>query len=56
MSWAIYQHVAHRISNRTLQELFREFFGLAVANPEIHELSQSWLDITARLTEICLRS
>jgi predicted RecB family nuclease len=37
MSWAIYQHVAHRISNRTLQELFREFFGLAIANPEIHE-------------------
>jgi predicted RecB family nuclease len=37
MSWAMYQHVAHRISNRTLQELFLEFFGLAVANPEIHE-------------------
>jgi predicted RecB family nuclease len=37
MSWAIYQHVAHRMSNRTLQELFQEFFGLAVASPEIHE-------------------
>jgi predicted RecB family nuclease len=36
MSWAIYQHVAHRLSIRTLQELFREFFGLAVSNPEIH--------------------
>ncbi len=41
MSWAIYQHVAHRLSNRTLQELFREFFGLVVANPEIHEFKSA---------------
>lgn len=36
MSWAIYQHVAHRLSIATLEELFHEFFGLAVHNPEIH--------------------
>jgi hypothetical protein len=35
MSWAMYEHVAHRLSAGTLQEMFRDLFGLAVANPEI---------------------
>jgi predicted RecB family nuclease len=36
MSWAIYQHIAHRLSSRTLQEMFREFFGLTISSVEIH--------------------
>jgi Transposase IS66 family/RNase_H superfamily len=36
MSWATYQHVAHRLSTRSLQELFREFFGLVVGKSDIH--------------------
>jgi len=36
MSWAMYEHVAHEVSGGTLEEKFREFFGLAVANPELH--------------------
>jgi hypothetical protein len=36
MSWAMYQHVAHQLSFRTLEELFREFFGLRIGKSEIH--------------------
>lgn len=36
MSWAMYLHVAHRLSFGTLEELFRDLFGLAVHAPEIH--------------------
>ena len=36
MSWAIYLHVAHRLSIRTIEELLQEFFGLSVGNSEIH--------------------
>jgi predicted RecB family nuclease len=36
MSWAMYQHVAHRLSSGTLEEMFHEFFGLTVSNSEIH--------------------
>jgi hypothetical protein len=36
MSWAIYLHVAHRLSMRTIEQLLREFFGLSVGNQEIH--------------------
>jgi Transposase IS66 family len=36
MSWAMYEHVAHRVSYNTLVELFQEFFGLSVSPPEIH--------------------
>jgi hypothetical protein len=35
MSWAMYGHVAHRLSAGTLEEMFRDLFGLAVSNPEI---------------------
>jgi hypothetical protein len=35
MSWAMYEHVAHRLSAGTLQEMFRDLFGLTVGNPEI---------------------
>jgi predicted RecB family nuclease len=35
-SWAMYQHVAHRLSFDTIEVLFREFFGLRVYKPEIH--------------------
>src|SRR4051794_3390666 len=36
MSWAIYQHIAYRLSSRALQEMFREFFALTISNVEIH--------------------
>ena len=35
-SWAIYLHVAHRISCETLEELFKEFFNLSVFSNEIY--------------------
>ncbi len=35
-SWAMYQHVAHRLSYNTIESLFQEFFGLRVFNSEIH--------------------
>ena len=35
-SWAMYQHVAHRLSYNTIEDLFKEFFGLSVFNNEIH--------------------
>lgn len=35
MSWAMYEHVAHRLSAGTLEEMFRDLFGLAVGNHEI---------------------
>jgi predicted RecB family nuclease len=36
MSWAMYEHVAHQVSSGALKEKFREFFGVAVANAELH--------------------
>ena len=35
MSWAIYQHVAHRISPNTLAEMLKNFFGLSVCGQSI---------------------
>jgi predicted RecB family nuclease len=35
-SWAMYQHVAHRVSFQRLEEMFREFFGLRVTCHELH--------------------
>ena len=35
-SWAMYQHIAHRLSFNTIEDLFKEFFGLNVYNSEIH--------------------
>jgi hypothetical protein len=35
-SWAMYQHVAHRVSFQRLEEMFREFFGLRVTYLELH--------------------
>src|SRR5262249_62086026 len=35
-SWAMYQHVAHRVSFQRLEEMFREFFGLRVTCLELH--------------------
>ena len=34
-SWAIYQHIVHRVSFQRLQEMFWEFFGLHVHYEEI---------------------
>src|SRR5262249_20630081 len=34
-SWAMYQHVAHRLSLGMIETMFREFFGLAVYTCEI---------------------
>jgi hypothetical protein len=31
MSWAMYEHVAHRLSAGTLEEMFRDLFGLTVS-------------------------
>jgi predicted Zn-ribbon and HTH transcriptional regulator len=36
MSWAMHAHIAHRFSNGTIEDLFREFFGLSVTDTEIH--------------------
>jgi hypothetical protein len=35
MSWAMYAHVAHRLSAGILEEMFRDLFGLTVGNHEI---------------------
>jgi hypothetical protein len=35
-SWAIYEHVAHRISCPMLTEMLREFFGLAICQQEVN--------------------
>jgi hypothetical protein len=32
----MYQHIAHQLSLRTLEELFEEFFGLRIGKSEIH--------------------
>jgi predicted RecB family nuclease len=37
-SWIIYQHVAHRLSFRTIQVMLKEFFGLLVSPSDIHTL------------------
>jgi predicted RecB family nuclease len=34
-SWAMYQHVAHRVSFQRLEEMFQEFFGLRVTYLEL---------------------
>jgi hypothetical protein len=36
MSWAMHAHIAHRLSYGTIEDLFREFFGLSVNDSEIH--------------------
>ena len=35
-SWAMYQHVGHRLSFDTIEHLFKEFFGLRVYKNEIY--------------------
>jgi predicted RecB family nuclease len=35
-SWAMYQHVAHRLSLGTIGTMFKEFFDLSVSTAEIH--------------------
>jgi len=40
-SWAMYQHVAHRLSFRTIQVMFKEFFGLPVSPSDIHTIKHS---------------
>jgi predicted RecB family nuclease len=36
-SWTMYQHVAHRLSCPILEEMLKEFFGLAVCQQEVNE-------------------
>jgi DNA-directed RNA polymerase subunit RPC12/RpoP len=36
MSWATYEHVAHHVGSAALEGKFKEFFGLAVADAEVH--------------------
>ena len=35
-SWAMYQHVAHRLSLGTIQGMIEEFFGVHISRSEIH--------------------
>ncbi len=35
-SWAMYQHITHRLSLVTIQDMIKDFFGLFVADAEIH--------------------
>ena len=35
MSWAMHEHVAHRISTPMVAEMFKDFFGLTVYQQEI---------------------
>ncbi len=39
-SWAMYQHVAHRLSAATIEEMIREFFGIHVHDNEILMIKQ----------------
>ena len=43
-SWAMYQHVAHRLSMRTIMTMFEEFFGLHLSHTDIHKFK----DLMAR--------
>jgi predicted RecB family nuclease len=36
MSWAMYEHVAHRIGCPTLKEMLKDYFGLAVCQQELN--------------------
>jgi predicted RecB family nuclease len=36
MSWAMHGHIAHRLSYGVLEDLFREYFDLAVTDAEVH--------------------
>jgi predicted RecB family nuclease len=36
MSWAMYEHVAHRIGCPTLKEVLKDYFGLAVCQQEVN--------------------
>ena len=35
-SWAIYQHVAQRLTLGPIQSMVEEFFGLTVSRSELH--------------------
>jgi predicted RecB family nuclease len=35
MSWAMHEHVAHRLSSSSVSEMFKEFFGLTIHEQEI---------------------
>jgi hypothetical protein len=37
-SWAMYQHVAHRLSLQTIGSMLEEFFGLRIHSSEMHDL------------------
>src|SRR5205823_2869661 len=52
MSWAMHEHVAHRISCPMLHEMFKEFFGLAVCQQEITRFKS----IMARYYRPCYRT
>jgi hypothetical protein len=36
MSWAMFEYVAHRTSNRVLEDMFKQYFSLTVSKSEIH--------------------
>lgn len=37
-SWAVYEHVAHRLPCPTVSEMLREFFGLSVCQQEVNAI------------------
>ena len=51
MGWAMYEHVVHQASYRTVQERFAEFFGLHVADMEVHQFKS----LLARYYRPCYR-
>jgi predicted RecB family nuclease len=51
MAWAMYEHIVHQASYRTVQERFAEFFGLHVADLEV----QQFKSLLARYYRPCYR-
>lgn len=48
-SWAMYQHVAHRLSFNTIQTMIKEFFGIWIADGDVHmfkSLMASYYSVT----------
>jgi hypothetical protein len=54
MGWAMYEHVAHQASYRVVQERFAEYFGLFVADSEVHFLKSLMARYYRRLLKTIL--
>src|SRR5262249_1087608 len=51
MAWAMYEHVAYQASYREIQQRFDEYFGLFVADSEVHRFKS----LMARYYRSCYR-